>query len=53
MLFDKMFSIKRLTPRTFASQRAMRVKDAILKSGQIGPARTFIIEPKFLGAEKK
>lgn len=36
-----------------ASQRAMKVKDAILKSGQVEPERIFILEPKSLGPEKK
>ena len=39
--------------RTLASQRAMKVKDAILKSGQVEPERTFILEPKSLAPEKK
>jgi hypothetical protein len=39
--------------RTLASQRAMKVKDAILKSGQVEPERIFILEPKSLGPEKK
>jgi len=39
--------------RNLASQRALRVKDAILKSGKVEPERIFIIEPKSLGPEKK
>jgi hypothetical protein len=39
--------------RTLASQRAMKVKDAILKSGQVEPERMFILEPKSLAPEKK
>ena len=39
--------------RTLASQRAMKLKDAILKSGQVEPERIFIIEPKSLAPEKK
>jgi hypothetical protein len=39
--------------RTLASQRAMKVKDAILKSGQIESERTFILEPKSLAPVKK
>jgi hypothetical protein len=39
--------------RTLASQRAMKVKDAILKSGQVEPERIFILEPKSLAPEKK
>jgi hypothetical protein len=36
-----------------AAQRAMKVKDAILKSGQVEPERVFILEPKSLASEKK
>ncbi len=39
--------------RALASQRAMKVKDAILKSGQVEPERMFILEPKSLAPEKK
>ncbi len=39
--------------RTLASQRSMKVKDAILKSGQIEPERVFILEPKSLAPQKK
>ena len=39
--------------RSLASQRATKVKDMILKSGQIEPERIFIIEPKSLVPEKK
>jgi hypothetical protein len=36
-----------------ASQRAMKVKDTILKSGQVEPERIFILEPKSLAPKKK
>jgi uncharacterized protein involved in outer membrane biogenesis len=39
--------------RTLASQRAMKVKDVILKSQQVDPQKVFIIEPKSLEPEKK
>jgi uncharacterized protein involved in outer membrane biogenesis len=39
--------------RALATQRAMKVKDAILKSGQVEPERVFILEPKSLAPEKK
>jgi hypothetical protein len=39
--------------RTLASQRSMKVKDAILKSGQVEPERIFILEPKSLAPAKK
>jgi len=39
--------------RNLAQQRAMKVKDAILKSGQVEPERVFILEPKSLAPEKK
>jgi hypothetical protein len=39
--------------RSLASQRSMKVKDTILKSGQIEPEKIFIIEPKSLIPEKK
>jgi uncharacterized protein involved in outer membrane biogenesis len=39
--------------RTLASQRSMKVKDAILKSGQVEPERVFILEPKSLAPKKK
>jgi hypothetical protein len=39
--------------RTLASQRSMKVKDAILKSKQVEPERVFILEPKSLAPEKK
>jgi hypothetical protein len=39
--------------RTLANQRAMKAKEAILKSGQIEPERIFINEPKSLTPEKK
>ena len=39
--------------RTLASQRSMKVRDAILKSGQVEPERVFILEPKSLAPVKK
>jgi hypothetical protein len=39
--------------RTLASQRSMKVKEAILKSGQVESERVFILEPKSLAPEKK
>jgi hypothetical protein len=39
--------------RALASQRSMKVKDAILKSKQVEPERVFILEPKSLAPEKK
>ena len=39
--------------RTLASQRSMKVKDAILKSGQVEAERVFTLEPKSLAPEKK
>jgi hypothetical protein len=39
--------------RTLASRRSMKVKDAILRSGQVEPERIFILEPKSLAPEKK
>jgi hypothetical protein len=39
--------------RTLASQRSMKVKEAILKSGQVEAERVFILEPKSLAPEKK
>jgi hypothetical protein len=39
--------------RTLASQRSMKVKDAILKSGQVEGERVFILEPKSLAPVKK
>jgi acylphosphatase len=45
--------IKESDLRSLASQRAMIVKDAILKTGKIESERIFIIEPKSLAPEKK
>jgi hypothetical protein len=45
--------VKESDLRTLASQRAMSVKDAILKSGKVEPERVFILEPKSLAPEKK
>ena len=39
--------------RALASQRAMKVKDVILKSGKVEPERVFILEPKSLAPAKK
>ncbi len=39
--------------RTLAGQRSMKVKDAILKSGQVETERVFILEPKSLPPERK
>jgi uncharacterized protein involved in outer membrane biogenesis len=39
--------------RKLASQRALLVKDHILKSGQVEPERVFLVEPKTLPPEKK
>jgi uncharacterized protein involved in outer membrane biogenesis len=39
--------------RALASQRAMKVKDLILKSGKVEAERVFILEPKSLAPEKK
>jgi hypothetical protein len=39
--------------RNLASQRSMKVKEAIVKSGQVEPERIFILEPKSLAPEKK
>jgi hypothetical protein len=38
---------------TLASQRAQKVRETILRAGQIQPERIFIIEPKSLAPEKK
>jgi uncharacterized protein involved in outer membrane biogenesis len=45
--------VKESDLRSLASQRAMSVKDAILKSGKVEPERVFILEPKSLAPEKK
>jgi hypothetical protein len=45
--------VKESDLRTLASQRAMKVKEAILKSKQVEPERLFILEPKSLAPEKK
>jgi uncharacterized protein involved in outer membrane biogenesis len=39
--------------RLLASQRALKVKDAIVHSKQIEPERIFLVEPKTLAPEKK
>lgn len=45
--------VKETDLRSLASQRAMEVKEAILKPGQVEPERIFIVEPKSLAPEKK
>jgi hypothetical protein len=45
--------VKESDLRTLASQRSMKVKEAILKSKQVEPERVFILEPKSLAPEKK
>ena len=45
--------VKESDLRSLATQRAMSVKDAILKSGKVEPERIFILEPKSLSPEKK
>jgi hypothetical protein len=39
--------------RALAAQRSARVKDAILKTGQVEAGRLFVVEPKSLTPEKK
>lgn len=39
--------------RSLATQRSQKVKEVLLKAGQIQPERIFIVEPKSLGGEKK
>jgi uncharacterized protein involved in outer membrane biogenesis len=39
--------------RSLAMQRAMRIKESLLKSGKVEPERIFILEPKSLAPEKK
>ena len=39
--------------RALAQQRALNVKDLIMKSGQVTAGRLFIVEPKSLTPEKK
>lgn len=39
--------------RQLASQRALKIKDYILKSGQVTADRMFLVEPKSLEPEKK
>jgi hypothetical protein len=39
--------------RSLAAQRSTRVKDAILKNGQVEAGRLFVVEPKSLTPEKK
>jgi len=39
--------------RQLASQRALKIKDYILKSGQVTADRVFLLEPKSLEPEKK
>jgi len=45
--------IKNEDLRQLASQRALKVKEYLLKSGQIAPEKVFLIEPKSLEPEKK
>jgi hypothetical protein len=45
--------IKESDLRTLATQRAEKVKELLTKSGNIGPERIFIVEPKSLAPEKK
>ncbi len=45
--------VKESDLRSLASQRAMQVKETILKPGQVEPERIFIVEPKSLAPEKK
>jgi hypothetical protein len=46
-------AIKEDDLRQLASQRALAVKDHILKSNQVEPERIFLIEPKTIPPEKK
>jgi hypothetical protein len=39
--------------RQLASQRALKVKDYLLKSGQVTTDRVFLVEPKSLEPDKK
>jgi hypothetical protein len=39
--------------RLLASQRAMKVKEAILKSGEVEPERVFVVGPKTLTPPKR
>jgi hypothetical protein len=39
--------------RLLAGQRAMNVKEAILKSGEVGPERVFVVRPKTLAPPKR
>lgn len=39
--------------RSLATQRSAKVKDAILKTGQVEAGRLFVVEPKSLTPEKK
>ncbi len=39
--------------RLLASQRATKVKEAILKSGKVEPERVFVVGPKTLAPPKK
>jgi hypothetical protein len=52
-LMQTHIEVKESDLRSLASQRAMRVKEAILKSGQVEPERIFTLEPKSLAPEKK
>jgi hypothetical protein len=39
--------------RQLASRRALKVKEQILKSGQVSPERVFLVEPKSIEPEKQ
>jgi hypothetical protein len=52
-LMQTHIEVKESDLRSLASQRAMRIKEVILKSGQVEPERIFIVEPKSLVPEKK
>jgi hypothetical protein len=45
--------VKESDLRSLAAQRAMSVKDAVLKSGKIEAERIFTLEPKSFAPEKK
>jgi hypothetical protein len=45
--------VKEENLRLLASQRAMKVKEAILKSGEVGPERVFIVGSKALAPPKR
>ncbi|HSB03549.1 MAG TPA: DUF748 domain-containing protein, partial [Thermodesulfobacteriota bacterium] len=45
--------VKESDLRSLATERAMKVKDAVIKSGKIEAERIFTLEPKSLAPEKK